>query len=43
VEDETGSWETTRVYKINVDESTIEYVADGSIPGRVLNQFSIQQ
>ncbi len=41
-EDDRG-WEATMVYKINVDGSSIEYVAEGSVPGRVLNQFSMDE
>jgi len=41
-EDDRG-WEATMVYKINVDGSSISYVAEGSVPGRVLNQFSMDE
>ncbi|MHA2394738.1 MAG: beta-propeller domain-containing protein, partial [Promethearchaeota archaeon] len=35
--------EVTLVYKIQVKKNDIEYVADGSVPGRVLNQFSMDE
>jgi uncharacterized secreted protein with C-terminal beta-propeller domain len=35
--------EATIVYKIQVKNSDIEYVADGTVPGRVLNQFSMDE
>ncbi|MGD2200607.1 MAG: beta-propeller domain-containing protein, partial [Candidatus Bathyarchaeota archaeon] len=38
-----GSWETTKIFKINVDEESITYVAEGNVPGRVLNQFSMDE
>jgi uncharacterized secreted protein with C-terminal beta-propeller domain len=36
-------WETTTVYKISVEEGAIEMVAEGTVPGRVLNQFSMDE
>jgi uncharacterized secreted protein with C-terminal beta-propeller domain len=35
--------EVTLVYKIQVENSDIEYIADGLVPGRVLNQFSMDE
>jgi uncharacterized secreted protein with C-terminal beta-propeller domain len=35
--------EATMVYKIRVERSDIEYVAEGLVPGRVLNQFSMDE
>ena len=43
VQDEVSGWETTKIFKINVDEESITYVAEGMIPGRVLNQFSMDE
>ncbi len=42
-EEDGRGWEATMVYKINVDGSSIEYVAEGSVPGRGLNQFSMDE
>ena len=33
----------TIIHKISIDEGKIEYVAKGSVPGRLLNQFSMDQ
>jgi len=33
----------TIIHKISIDEEKIEYVAKGSVPGRLLNQFSMDQ
>jgi len=33
----------TIIHKISIDEDKIEYVAKGSVPGRLLNQFSMDQ
>jgi len=33
----------TVIHKISIDEGEIEYVAKGSVPGRLLNQFSMDQ
>ena len=33
----------TIIHKISIDENNIEYVAKGSVPGRLLNQFSMDQ
>ncbi len=39
-----GQWkEQTDIYKIGIDEGSISFVADGSVPGRVLNQFSMDE
>ena len=43
VQNEEGGGEATIVYKIRVKNGDIEYVADGSVPGRVLNQFSLDE
>jgi len=33
----------TIIHKISIEEDKIEYVAKGSVPGRLLNQFSMDQ
>ncbi len=33
----------TIIHKISIDENKIEYVAKGSVPGRLLNQFSMDE
>lgn len=33
----------TIIHKISIDEDKIEYVAKGTVPGRLLNQFSIDE
>ena len=33
----------TIIHKISIDEEKIEYVAKGEVPGRLLNQFSMDQ
>ncbi len=38
-----GGWETTTVYKLRVDQGEIQFVAEGSVPGRVLNQFAMDE
>ena len=39
-----GSWEEeTTIYKIRIDEGAIAYAANGSVPGWVLNQFSMDE
>lgn len=43
LQNEEGGGESTMVYKIRVKGSDIEYIADGSVPGRVLNQFSMDE
>jgi uncharacterized secreted protein with C-terminal beta-propeller domain len=43
VQDEVSGWETTKIFKINVNEESITYVAEGMVPGRVLNQFSMDE
>ncbi len=35
--------ETTIVHKIAIEEGKIEYIASGKVPGRVLNQFSMDE
>jgi len=35
--------EVTEIYKISVDGRSIEYTADGRVPGSVLNQFSMDE
>ncbi|UCH57575.1 MAG: beta-propeller domain-containing protein [Candidatus Bathyarchaeota archaeon] len=42
-EEEDWGWEATMVYKIGIDGSDIRYLADGPVPGRVLNQFSMDE
>jgi len=37
------SFEGTMVYKIAVDDGDIDYVAEGYVPGWVLNQFSMDE
>ena len=43
IEDEASGWESTMVYKVMVDKGDIEYVAEGAVPGRALNQFSMDE
>jgi uncharacterized secreted protein with C-terminal beta-propeller domain len=43
VSDSVGGWETTTVYKLRVDQGEIQLVAEGTVPGRVLNQFSMDE
>jgi uncharacterized secreted protein with C-terminal beta-propeller domain len=38
-----AGWETTTIYKLKVDEGLIQYIAEGTVPGRVLNQFSMDE
>ena len=33
----------TIIHKVSIDEDRIEYVAKGSVPGRLLNQFSMDE
>ncbi|HUT07008.1 MAG TPA: beta-propeller domain-containing protein [Nitrosopumilaceae archaeon] len=33
----------TIIHKISIDEDNLEYVAKGSVPGRLLNQFSMDE
>ncbi|NND86749.1 MAG: copper amine oxidase [Nitrosopumilus sp.] len=33
----------TIIHKISIDKDSLEYVAKGSVPGRLLNQFSMDQ
>jgi len=33
----------TKIFKISVDGRSIEYTADGTVPGTVLNQFSLDE
>lgn len=35
--------EATVIHKISLDEGTVSYVAQGEVPGRVLNQFSMDE
>ena len=41
--DEDFSAETTKIFKVTIDGRRIEYTADGQVPGRVLNQFSMDE
>jgi inhibitor of cysteine peptidase len=41
--DWSGGSEVTSVHRIHVDEGQIEYHATGEIPGRLLNQFSMDE
>ncbi len=46
IEHETKIQEDTRktiIHKIAIDEGNIKYVANGSVPGRLLNQFSMDE
>jgi uncharacterized secreted protein with C-terminal beta-propeller domain len=43
LQDKEGGSEATMIYKIRVKKGDIEYIADGSVPGRVLNQFSMDE
>ncbi len=36
-------FESTMIYKIKVKEGEIQYDAEGSVPGRLLNQFSLDE
>ena len=38
-----ASRDTTKIYKISIDGGNISYVADGVVPGRLLNQFSMDE
>ncbi|MDH5199990.1 MAG: beta-propeller domain-containing protein [Candidatus Bathyarchaeota archaeon] len=41
-----AAWQSqgrTKIYKIAIDEGEISYVADGSVPGLLLNQFSMDE
>jgi len=40
IQEETNK---TIIHKISINEDKIEYVAKGSVPGRLLNQFSMDQ
>jgi inhibitor of cysteine peptidase len=42
---ETGTWDSqeTSLYRIHIEGNEIEYVAGGQVPGRVLNQFSMDE
>jgi uncharacterized secreted protein with C-terminal beta-propeller domain len=35
--------DTTVIHKINIDEGIVSYVAEGEVPGEVLNQFSMDE
>jgi inhibitor of cysteine peptidase len=39
----TGGYSSTGVHKIKLDNGSIEGIADGSVPGWVLNQFSMDE
>jgi len=39
----TGGYSSTGVHKIKLDNGNIEGIADGSVPGWVLNQFSMDE
>jgi inhibitor of cysteine peptidase len=39
----TGGYQETGVHKIKLDNGAIEGVADGSVPGWILNQFSMDE
>ncbi|MCX6656001.1 MAG: beta-propeller domain-containing protein, partial [Candidatus Bathyarchaeota archaeon] len=39
----TGGYSSTSVHKIKLDNGNIEGIADGSVPGWVLNQFSMDE
>jgi len=39
----TGGYSETGVHKIRLDDGVIEGVADGSVPGWILNQFSMDE
>jgi inhibitor of cysteine peptidase len=43
VEDRVSGWETTKIFKISVNGLDIQYAAEGVVPGRVLNQFSMDE
>jgi len=36
-------WRKTIIHKISNDEGNLEYIAKGSVPGRLLNQFSMDE
>jgi len=38
-----GYWDKTVLHRINIENNEISYVADGQVPGRVLNQFSMDE
>jgi uncharacterized secreted protein with C-terminal beta-propeller domain len=38
-----GKWSNTTIHKIKLDKGKITYVAEGSVPGWVLNQFSMDE
>jgi uncharacterized secreted protein with C-terminal beta-propeller domain len=40
---EEEGFESTMIYKIKVKKGEIEYDAEGSVPGRLLNQFSLDE
>ena len=40
----SGGWSAnSTITKINIDEGEISYVAEGSVPGQILNQFSMDE
>lgn len=36
-------YQYTTLYKLSVDKGSIEYVASGKVPGRIVNQFSLDE
>lgn len=38
-----GGYEKTLIYKISVNGKNISYLAQGEVPGRILNQFSMDE
>ncbi|MFQ6052617.1 MAG: beta-propeller domain-containing protein [Candidatus Bathyarchaeia archaeon] len=43
MEDDSGELYGTMIYKISAEDGVISYVADGFVPGWVLNQFSMDE
>lgn len=39
----TENWQVTAVYRINVNGSNLKFEAKGSVPGSVLNQYSMDE
>jgi len=39
----TNDFEKTTIHRIHIEDGEIEYNADGEVPGRVLNQFSMDE
>lgn len=42
-EDESANWERTLIYKFDLNDGSPIYRAKGSVPGTVLNQFSLDE